>query len=81
MYGKLCMAGDEEKAIQIAQQKLEQCGREGKTKPSEMCPGTTVHRLVEEIKRKVRTEKNSISDSTNEKEIKSDGKGKEVDKK
>jgi hypothetical protein len=30
MYGKLCMAGDEEQAIQIAQQKLEQCKREGK---------------------------------------------------
>ena len=38
----------------IAQQKLEQCKREGKTKPSEMCPCTTVHELVEEIKGKVR---------------------------
>ena len=53
MYGKLCMAGDEEKAIQIAQQKLEQCEREGKKNPSEMCPSTTVHRLVGEIKGKV----------------------------
>lgn len=43
MYEKICNAGDEEKAIRIAQQKLEQCEREGKTKPSEMCPGTTVH--------------------------------------
>ncbi len=51
MYGKLYMAGDEEKAIQIAQQKLEQCEREGKKKPSEMCPCTTVHKLVGEIKR------------------------------
>lgn len=42
MYGKLCKFGDEEKAIQIAQQKLEQCSREGKTKPSEMWPCTTV---------------------------------------
>lgn len=33
-----------------------------------------------EIKHKVRTEKSSISDYTNEKEIKSDGKDKEVDK-
>jgi hypothetical protein len=33
MYGKLCKFGDEEKAIQIAQQKLERCKREGKTKP------------------------------------------------
>ena len=31
MYGKISNAGDEEKAIQIAQQKLEQCEREGKT--------------------------------------------------
>ena len=53
MYGKLCKAGDEEKAIQIAQQKLEQCKREGKTKPSEMCPCTTVHELVGEIKGKI----------------------------
>ncbi len=55
MYGKLSKAGDEEKAIQIAQYKLEQCIREGKTKPSEMCPCTTVHELVGEIKGKVRT--------------------------
>ena len=53
MYGKLCMVGDEEKAIQIAQQKMEQCEREGKTKPSEMCPCTTVHKLVGEINQKV----------------------------
>ena len=51
--GKLCKAGDEEKAIQIAQQKLEQCKREGKTKPSEMCPCTMVHELVGEIKGKI----------------------------
>jgi hypothetical protein len=52
LYGKLCIAGDEEKAIQIAQQKLDQCIREGKTQPSEMCPGTTVHKLVGEIRGK-----------------------------
>lgn len=40
------------KAIRIAQQKLEQCEREGKKKPSEMCPGTTVYRLVGEIRGK-----------------------------
>ena len=54
MYGKLCKFGDEEKAIQIAQQKLERCKREGKTKPSEMYPCTTVHELIGEIKRKIR---------------------------
>ena len=52
MYGKLCKFGNEEKAIQIAQQKLEQCKREGKTKPSEMYPCTTVHELVDEIQKK-----------------------------
>ena len=35
--GKISNAGNEEKAIQIAQQKLEQCEREGKKKPSQMC--------------------------------------------
>ncbi len=55
MYGKLSKAGDEEKAIQIAQYKREQCIREGKTKPLEMCPCTTVHELVGEINGKVRT--------------------------
>ena len=54
IYGKLCMAGDEEKAIQIAQQKLEQCERDGKKNPSEMCPCTTVHRLVGEIRGKIK---------------------------
>ena len=52
MYGKISKAGDEEKAIQIARQKLEQCIREGKTKPSEMCPCTTVQDLVGELKNK-----------------------------
>ena len=52
LYGKLCKCGDEEIAIVIAQRKLEQCIREGKMKPSEMCPCTTVHELVREIKNK-----------------------------
>ena len=59
MYGKLCKTGDEEKAIQIAQQKLEQCKREGKSKPLEMCPCTTVHELVGEIKGKVNLQDNN----------------------
>ena len=53
MYGKLCKVGDEEKALQIAQKKLEQCIREGETEPSEMCACTTVDGLVGEIKGKV----------------------------
>lgn len=53
MYEKICKAGDEDRAIKIAQQKVEQCIRDGKTKPSEMCPCTMVHELVGEIKRKI----------------------------
>ncbi len=53
MYVKLYQNGDERKAIQIAQQKLEQCKKDGKTKPSDMCPCTTVHKLVNEIKGKM----------------------------
>ena len=46
LYEKICKYGDEEKAIQIAQQKQKQCIREGKKKPSEMCPCTTVYELM-----------------------------------
>lgn len=54
MYSRICKNGDEEKALKIAQQKLEQCMRDGKMKPSEMWPCTTVHELVGEIQRKVK---------------------------
>ncbi len=50
MYSRISKIGDEDEAIRIAQQKLEQCIREGKEKPSDMCPGTTVYELVEEIR-------------------------------
>jgi len=53
IYKRICKNGDEEKAIRIAQQKIEQCKREGKVKPSEMWPCTTVHDLVGEIKSKI----------------------------
>ena len=53
IYRRICKNGDEEKAIIIAQQKLEQCKRDGKVKPSEMWPCTTVHELVREIKSKI----------------------------
>ena len=52
IYNKLCKAGKEEMAIKIAEQKFDQYKREGKTKPTQMCPCTTVHRLVGEIKQK-----------------------------
>lgn len=54
MYEKICKAGNEENAIKIAEQKLTQCIREGKTNPSDMCPCTTVHELIGEIKSKVK---------------------------
>lgn len=38
----------------IAQRKDEQCVREGKTIPSQMCPCTTVYQLVGEIRQKVK---------------------------
>ncbi len=53
MYKRLCEYGDEDKALQIANQKYKQCLREGKKIPSQMCPATTVHKLVGEIRRKV----------------------------
>lgn len=53
LYDKLCKNGDEKRAIEIATQKLEQCIREDKNKPSAMCPCTTVHELVREIRGKI----------------------------
>lgn len=50
LYAKLSRFGDENKAIQIAEEKWEQCLREEKTKPSKMCPCTAVYKLVKEIK-------------------------------
>lgn len=50
MYNRICKNGDEEKAIKIAKQKWEQCVNDGKNKPSEMCPCTTVYLLVDEIR-------------------------------
>lgn len=54
LYEKISRTGNEEKALQIAKQKYEQCVREGKTLPSQMCPCTTVYQLVEEIRNKVK---------------------------
>ena len=50
IYANICKAGNETKAIELAQQKLDQCKRDGKTKPSGMCPCTTVHRLIGTIR-------------------------------
>ena len=52
IYTKLITYGDEGSAIGLAQQKLEEHERNGRQKPSEMCPATTLHLLIAEIKRK-----------------------------
>ena len=52
MYRRLRQHGDENKALQIAAQKYQQCIREGKNTPSKMCPATTVYKLVGEIRKK-----------------------------
>ena len=52
LYRRLIVFGDEEKALAIAQQRFEQCRNADYNRPSEMCPCTTVHELVGEIRRK-----------------------------
>ncbi len=52
LYARLTKYGDEEKAIKIAKQKYNHSIKNGCIKPSEMCPNTTVFKLVEEIQSK-----------------------------
>lgn len=52
LYAKLYENGDEKKAIELAHRKINDHLRNGKSIPSDMVPGTTVHLLVEEIKSK-----------------------------
>ena len=54
LYQRLSQNGDEEKAISIAQKKYDQCVINGYNTPSQMCPCTTVHELVGEIKSKIK---------------------------
>lgn len=53
IYSKLCIHGDEEQAIKIAERKYREHESNGRTKPSDMCPCTTIHRLIKEIKEKI----------------------------
>lgn len=53
IYEKMNRFGNEEKAIRIATQKMHDHMIQGKYKPSEQIPGTTVHLLVDEIKSKI----------------------------
>lgn len=52
MYQRLIKFGEEEKALNRAKQKYQQCIQNGNTIPSQMCPCTTVHELVGEIRQK-----------------------------
>lgn len=49
IYRKLCRYGNEKVALQLAKQKLLEHERNGKEKPSEMIPSTSLHKLVNEI--------------------------------
>lgn len=49
IYRKLVTYGDEQKALQIAQQKLNSYSCQDQLKPSQMNPATTLHELVGEI--------------------------------
>lgn len=52
IYDLLNEYGDEEKAIDRADNRLNEHKNNGKTKPSEMCPCTTLQNLVSEIRGK-----------------------------
>lgn len=57
IFEKLSLFGDQKQAIRIAKQKLRE-KREGCNKPSDMCPATTLHLLVDEIIQIIDREKN-----------------------
>lgn len=54
VYAMLKRNGDEKAAIKNAESRLKQYLRNGIDKPSEMCPCTMVHRLVNEIQEKAK---------------------------
>lgn len=53
IYTLLNRYGDEREAVKVAENRLTQYLRDGIEKPSEMCPCTTVHKLIQEIREKV----------------------------
>jgi hypothetical protein len=53
IYTKLCRFGNESQAFGLAKKKLLEHERNCKEAPSDMCPATTLHVLVEEIKKKI----------------------------
>lgn len=54
IYQKLCRYGNEERAVEIARNKLAEHSRNCISRPSEMCPCTTVHTLIAEITSKTK---------------------------
>ncbi len=54
LYCRLIENGNEEKALTIARQRYDQFVKDGNKRPSEMCPCTTVHKLVGEIRSKTK---------------------------
>lgn len=52
IYETLNRFGNEDVAIRIASDRMRQHQRDGKDKPSEMCPGTTLYGLIHEVKLK-----------------------------
>lgn len=57
IYKKLNCFGDEQEAIALAERKIVEHWANCKDKPSKMCPCTTVHLLVGEIKSKIHCSK------------------------
>lgn len=53
IYSKLCSHGNEKRAIEMAERKYEEHKENFCTKPSTMCPCTTLHTLIKKIKEKV----------------------------
>jgi hypothetical protein len=53
IYAKLGRFGDETNAITLAKQKIREHEKNGKRSHAQMCPATTLHNLIEEIKVKV----------------------------
>lgn len=54
IYKYLCEYGDEQKAIEITNTRMNEHTKNGYTKPSKTNPGTTVQHLIEEIRDKVK---------------------------
>ncbi len=53
IYRKLEQFGDSQNAVKLAERYLKKSTDNGKSRPSEMWPGCMVHRLVEEIQKKI----------------------------